>query len=63
MIRGLRQIAARHIEDLQRIEGKKQYTYNTIYNGLKWNPATDSYYFEAKDDCYSFSINDIDEII
>lgn len=59
MIYGLRKRAAKHIEELRRNEGKKPYAYNTIYYGLQWNSITDSYYFDAEDDRYSFSLSDI----
>ena len=56
---GLRKRAAQYIYDLQRQEGKSSYSFNTIYNGLIWNSFTESYYFEAKDETYTFSKDDI----
>lgn len=56
---GLRKQASLHIEQLMRSEGKTLYSYNTIYNGLKWDPLTESYHFFAVDDTYSFSKTDM----
>ena len=55
---GLRKLAAQHIYDLQRQEGKKPYAFNTIYNRLEWNPLIESYYFNAEDEKYAYSNSD-----